>query len=1368
MNQEFIAVMFHNSKNPRIVLEFINKNPSKLIPLLDFLFSMPTYGNDIWTACIWLMLQQSPLELSEYLKKKGVSSSTCGRVWKASKDMCYHCKGLFSDSFSPFSKKFEPKNKFWLGKKKDCEVDSTCAICVDCFEPEKHVGHEVRLVRAGGGCCDCGDSQAWNTNGFCSKHSAKEIDIKQVLPEKVIESGRTVLRRTLLWFVKNAQQSIYNKEEAPKFHAKLLATLKVFETLCNSFGDSFKKLLTLELIENSLHSSNLKKLSELEKEKDERREEGGEGRREESETVSPLEFLVLGDHLLHPVVQKTLHSLYFVMLGDMQFKTNFGFFFAKYYRKIFETYKDKKKRADSLIHFSVQILTVPSLFPLLCKPENSILDNLLQVLLETVKQCQIPSSLAPITGRLVLETDDTTWPTSLFFTLMTDFKYLITQKSVSHLLLFNAPTLRKFSTLLQLFQGSLLLKRKVGEHVMFDTTDALVKLFEFDAEFIARNVPLLLKGLEVEEKEEGGVVKAEVYGIDSFKPVKAEVCGIDSFKPILQQLLKSFEECSSKVGWEWQKKSKTSPKFLVYKPNEHLISPFLPLQRILSSLLSSFLLHFEKRQERLKGKVGEETIQTIFSGVEESLLHQFMQEVIQFKIFFSQTNSSLWVRNGAVVSTITASFSSKWMHQYCLDGDLFLLQVAPSLVGSETLLSNLIQNFGLSQWISQLSTEKKALKNPLLHASVIADFFRLVGSILMERDMCGFLSEEEKLERELIHHLIALGRVSFSKLSKNLNENFAKHKQLENILNKLADKNKGEDNQVTFTLKPEFYENYDPYFPHFSMEERQKAEENFLEHQKEKANSPSQKQETQTQPTYPPPKVLPILSSLSSGLFQLSQSLQLVQSICQVLFYYSSPFSHETVVKEALYLLHVCIQFAFLGKEKKHPFHLLDDIKQMKLKQHSTPFDLLQLLFQIRGDSTQKFHHRMIDSILNDLEKDEQLKQFVLEIRKEKLGNKGEESEEDKKEKARLKAKQRQEKMMKKMKQKQQKFVEKNKEEKEIEKEIEKEERKEENECVWCRDSTNDVQQNPLTFICNFIEGNTCEEEKDAFYHPNTHFHALQVATLEEKGKEELFPYTVSSSTNTITSPTNSLLEENAQLPEKKRAKHGKENENESGAKEEELKEGELTREEKERRDLELELMKNVDEKRNNKKEVSSLGRMYLRSCAHLLHLKCYQTFLSTTLNQQLTRPTIDGLSMEKGEFLCPLCKSVGSTLIPTIPASLLHTKSSFQPNKQHSALEFKVWKEKLSDKNASIKKQTAIDCHSEWSSAFDLFLQHSHFFSTSFWPHPKASVENCLSTVWNSVCSSFPTLYISKPIPLFPVLLYFECYGALFERKIN
>ena len=53
----------------------------------------------------------------------------------------------------------------------DCQADPSCIICMECFKNGNHKGHKVFFKKGGGGCCDCGDHEAWKEEGFCSQHT---------------------------------------------------------------------------------------------------------------------------------------------------------------------------------------------------------------------------------------------------------------------------------------------------------------------------------------------------------------------------------------------------------------------------------------------------------------------------------------------------------------------------------------------------------------------------------------------------------------------------------------------------------------------------------------------------------------------------------------------------------------------------------------------------------------------------------------------------------------------------------------------------------------------------------------------------------------------------------------------------------------------------------------------------------------------------------------------------------------------------------------------------------------------------------------------------------------------------------------------
>ncbi|KAG4303586.1 hypothetical protein PCK1_000104 [Pneumocystis canis] len=72
----------------------------------------------------------------------------CGHVFKK-EEALYHCR--------------------------NCAVDDTCVLCSKCFRSSDHNGHDtmMNLNTKGGGCCDCGDPDAWKVDINCSIHSQK-------------------------------------------------------------------------------------------------------------------------------------------------------------------------------------------------------------------------------------------------------------------------------------------------------------------------------------------------------------------------------------------------------------------------------------------------------------------------------------------------------------------------------------------------------------------------------------------------------------------------------------------------------------------------------------------------------------------------------------------------------------------------------------------------------------------------------------------------------------------------------------------------------------------------------------------------------------------------------------------------------------------------------------------------------------------------------------------------------------------------------------------------------------------------------------------------------------------------------------------
>ncbi|XP_051941847.1 E3 ubiquitin-protein ligase UBR1 isoform X3 [Hippocampus zosterae] len=92
----------------------------------------------------YFLFGEDPDEGVKKLKQGSSSSQLCGRVFKEGETV-YSCR--------------------------DCAIDPTCVLCMDCFQESVHKSHRYKMhASSGGGFCDCGDVEAWKIGPCCSKH----------------------------------------------------------------------------------------------------------------------------------------------------------------------------------------------------------------------------------------------------------------------------------------------------------------------------------------------------------------------------------------------------------------------------------------------------------------------------------------------------------------------------------------------------------------------------------------------------------------------------------------------------------------------------------------------------------------------------------------------------------------------------------------------------------------------------------------------------------------------------------------------------------------------------------------------------------------------------------------------------------------------------------------------------------------------------------------------------------------------------------------------------------------------------------------------------------------------------------------------
>jgi hypothetical protein len=95
-----------------------------------------------------------------------------------------------------------------------CQADETCVLCHNCFKQSHHDGHDVAFYHAqAGGCCDCGDPDAWSPDGFCPHHGPTDSPSLGPLSPRVISNVQGVVPAVLDWMVNVVAQAAQQGHE---------------------------------------------------------------------------------------------------------------------------------------------------------------------------------------------------------------------------------------------------------------------------------------------------------------------------------------------------------------------------------------------------------------------------------------------------------------------------------------------------------------------------------------------------------------------------------------------------------------------------------------------------------------------------------------------------------------------------------------------------------------------------------------------------------------------------------------------------------------------------------------------------------------------------------------------------------------------------------------------------------------------------------------------------------------------------------------------------------------------------------------------------------------------------------------------------
>lgn len=825
---------------------------------------------------------------------------------------------------------------------RECGMDSTCVLCVDCFKQSAHRNHKYKMGTSnGGGCCDCGDTEAWKNEPFCKIHlvgtQSKEACGNKLpgdIAERAVVTFEAVLKYCYellsLEHTPGLPSDLCFKEtdEDPIF---LLATTDTYCTVL--FNDETH---TFEQVINTL--TRVLKCSQRD----------------------AVEYVTNVDREGRSVVKCSRFQHCKELKVEIERFTSRNSTRALKVLVVHAHVIAHQTFAMKLLNWLQQFISVCEGFRILFSnvalntklPEISIVEGILMRDSQLWKSARTAWHRLFISGMLMEY--ESKKALAIVFTynygsVMKDFirddhdhSFSIVSLSVQ---LFTVPTLAHhliahndvLFILLNTFisessrrcnsAGKLEFERntpnttfKRAQYILYDLRYLLSAKPDVWTDELRRGflqgISLLLKlfcsmqCMDAVLRQVGQHMEYEPEWESAFNlhiklaPVISlalEWCGSDKIV-----LIKAFRATLKKLSEQPRIESAItqvreladhSATCLQYDVSSEPVSIHLPLSRFLAGLflyLEEHNLHFQSPE---------------FINEPRPTPEQIIEPVLTAQAMISQVHAGMWRRNGYSLLNQLYFYHNVKCRSEMLDRDIILLQAGASLIESNEFLIHILNKYNLLNWADP-NFETNALKNPEEDSirqtiNLVEEFLNLLIIIVGERYVPGVgqVTADDRLKKEIIQQL-CIKPLSHSELNKTLPDDAHLETGMERVIHDVADFKKSPNTSagkgVYELLKPHLYSEYNVFFYHYTKEEFSRSEE--AQRKRRKALGELE--------CCPPPK-LPKLTeafSLVANLLQCDVMLHIMQTVLQrALTFVARSFS-EPQVHKVLHLIGYALQ----------------------------------------------------------------------------------------------------------------------------------------------------------------------------------------------------------------------------------------------------------------------------------------------------------------------------------------------------------------------------------------------------------------------------------------------------------------------------
>ncbi|KAJ3441674.1 ubiquitin ligase e3 alpha-related [Anaeramoeba flamelloides] len=812
-----------------------------------------------------------------------------------------------------------------------CQKHKTSCLCYNCFHNGDHEGHIFFSQRSGVGCCDCGNEESWSPSGFCKHHQGPPENPEIYLEETYLKRFQIIFPiflKQLIYLFSGYQISLPTKIQEDQEKEK--EKEKECEMNRRKEIDEEKEEQKQIIFQTNNKKTEIEQNNEIEENNETEKEmvkqiwnknfqcitlikwiqkicKVGTGtlrlvgdcfqeRISEEKNLLDIffEFAVLAEEALLDEIKKALY----LFIVDKPFKIAFTKSFLKIYQKMmFRVVTQNKGSWSELTEFSVQLFSSEKLSEKHCN-EFSTLKIILETLFDCFQYSSTVSKINPDFYHLDLKNKIIT--KNLCWSTLQDLEYLFQSDYIKNYLFFqNFELLDSFLSLISFSQGLNPMKRNSKQISFFVENKDYLTSYNFEI-YIDSLFNELDGFLNIIQTGEGEQVFKQLL-----KTFKILVKKIDQwcyffhkenntlikdklliFTALDKQKQRALEEEGDEddEGEEAIYRNKKEIDIYNFDINSDSSSMHLPLQRFLSYYLNRILKKFPNFDLK---KLFKKSL-PLNSNIQNSknFLRIFV-DIIRIRSLSAQVGAGLWKRNGLSVNhqINLQSYPALCLHR--IDSDIFLLQISAIILGPQLLITNLINEFKLKNYLrinfktrnekmseleSKIYTLKKQIdmkiedededendsdeenekekEHNIIKSQLLSEFFKLLIIILIERSNSSQKEKKDFLKDEIIHILFCNDFKNSSIFKKIAGDRLTKKSQqeeIEKIIAQVSNQIKDNKNQI----KPEYWDQFQGlYFLHYQKSEMQLALQNYYNHL-EKTNK-NIKNESKKHPIIPP------------------------------------------------------------------------------------------------------------------------------------------------------------------------------------------------------------------------------------------------------------------------------------------------------------------------------------------------------------------------------------------------------------------------------------------------------------------------------------------------------------------------------------